>query len=145
MVTALDVLFYAEVGQASGVKALALEAARDGDKALALRLLRSVSRDGVVDSDSLLAWAGELISRKDAECRAWQAEMDAMALMPSLTVSNRPAPNTPEMQMWGFNEEKCQLCGEDPDAEMGEFWDETGGNSVIAHAQCGLDAGLPLA
>lgn len=39
----------------------------------------------------------------------------------------------------------CTLCGEDADAEMGEFWDEAKDTSVYAHAQCGLDAGLPLA
>lgn len=41
--------------------------------------------------------------------------------------------------------ECCSLCGEAPDAEMGEFWNESTGESVVAHAQCGLDAGLRLA
>lgn len=37
----------------------------------------------------------------------------------------------------------CQLCGEPADNEMGEF--SQFGEAVWAHAQCGLDAGLPLA
>lgn len=41
--------------------------------------------------------------------------------------------------------ECCILCGEAPDAEMGEFWDEQNGESVFAHAQCGLDRGFRLA
>jgi hypothetical protein len=41
--------------------------------------------------------------------------------------------------------EPCGLCGEDADAEMGEFWDAAKDESVYAHAQCGVDAGLPLA
>lgn len=58
----------------------------------------------------------------------------------------------------------CQLCGEQAGAEMGEFWlDEEKHevtvhyhrdddpettlveHSVIAHAQCGIDAGLEMA
>jgi hypothetical protein len=39
----------------------------------------------------------------------------------------------------------CKLCGEAPDFEMGEFWDKIKNESVIAHAQCGIDAGLTLA
>jgi hypothetical protein len=58
----------------------------------------------------------------------------------------------------------CGLCGEAADAEMGEFWldtrkhedtahthasgdpeDTRTEHSVIAHAQCGLDAGLEMA
>jgi hypothetical protein len=39
----------------------------------------------------------------------------------------------------------CQLCGEMADAEMGEFWDKSKEESVTAHAQCGIDAGLDLA
>lgn len=47
----------------------------------------------------------------------------------------------------------CDLC-EEPikidkygnfKDEVGEFWDEKRDDSVIAHAQCGLDAKLPLA
>lgn len=45
----------------------------------------------------------------------------------------------------GPSERECELCGEPEDDEMGEFWDETKQTSVIAHAQCGLDAHLPLA
>lgn len=43
---------------------------------------------------------------------------------------------------------ECQLCGEPADGEMGEFGlpegqtDPDGTVSVVAHAQCGLDAGL---
>ena len=29
--------------------------------------------------------------------------------------------------------------------EAGEFWDEDKGENVLAHAQCGIDAELPLA
>lgn len=47
----------------------------------------------------------------------------------------------------------CEICGEpirtdqfgDYAEETGEFWDEERGNSLIAHAQCGLDAGLDIA
>jgi hypothetical protein len=58
----------------------------------------------------------------------------------------------------------CGLCGEPADAEMGEFWLDTDKHaatahthtkndpedtqvehSVIAHAQCGIDAGLEIA
>jgi hypothetical protein len=45
----------------------------------------------------------------------------------------------------------CQICGEDADAEMGEFWipeeiRKPGGEpSIIAHGQCGIDHNLPLA
>jgi hypothetical protein len=38
----------------------------------------------------------------------------------------------------------CGLCGEPAGAEMGEFAKEDGGH-VIAHAQCGIDAGLGMA
>ncbi len=47
----------------------------------------------------------------------------------------------------------CDNWGADSDGDMGTFWDQTlqtdvdgpiGGN-VWAHAQCGIDAGLPLA
>lgn len=41
--------------------------------------------------------------------------------------------------------EECELCGEDADGEMGEFTGGPLGVRVVAHAQCGLDAGLPLA
>lgn len=48
---------------------------------------------------------------------------------------------------------ECGLCGESLEMdrhgmyreEVGEFWDETKNTSVVAHAQCGLDAELPLA
>lgn len=43
------------------------------------------------------------------------------------------------------SERECELCGEPEDDEMGEFWDEKKNTSVIAHAQCGLDAHLHLA
>lgn len=39
----------------------------------------------------------------------------------------------------------CELCGEAPDFEMAEFWDKIKSEGVVAHAQCGLDAGLTLA
>ena len=34
---------------------------------------------------------------------------------------------------------------EDPDFEMGIFWDADNDANIWAHAQCGVDAGLPLA
>lgn len=40
---------------------------------------------------------------------------------------------------------ECQLCGEPIDDEMGEFWDPAKEESVIAHGQCGIDAGLEMA
>lgn len=48
---------------------------------------------------------------------------------------------------------ECGLCGEEFDIdehdmyldEVGEFWDATKNTSVLAHAQCGIDAELPLA
>lgn len=40
---------------------------------------------------------------------------------------------------------ECGLCGEPQDGETGEFWDADRDESVVAHAQCGIDAGLPLA
>lgn len=43
------------------------------------------------------------------------------------------------------NEDECELCGEDADAEMGIFWDPNTNNGVWAHAQCGVDGGLDLA
>lgn len=47
----------------------------------------------------------------------------------------------------------CDLCGEPIKIdqyghfkdEVGEFWDERRDDSVIAHAQCGLDAKLEMA
>lgn len=42
-------------------------------------------------------------------------------------------------------EDRCGICGEGADGEMGEFWDKAKGDSVIAHAQCGLGRGLPMA
>ncbi len=51
----------------------------------------------------------------------------------------------------------CGLCGEsipeEPnmpgmarfDVEMGEFWNPETQDSVVAHASCGLDAGLETA
>lgn len=49
--------------------------------------------------------------------------------------------------------EECEICGEpivvDSHGnfleEVGEFWDEKNDKPVLAHAQCGLDAELPLA
>lgn len=51
--------------------------------------------------------------------------------------------------------DECQLCGEGLEVdqfgmyasheEVGEFWDAEKNTSVVAHAQCGLDAELPLA
>jgi len=48
---------------------------------------------------------------------------------------------------------KCELCGEPIPTdefgfylgEVGEFWDAENHESILAHAQCGLDADLPLA
>lgn len=50
-------------------------------------------------------------------------------------------------------DEECGICGETiprdkfgyPEVEVGEFWDPKANDSVIAHAQCGLDAELELA
>jgi hypothetical protein len=43
----------------------------------------------------------------------------------------------------------CGLCGEQADAEMGEFWQPEANNGqgagVVAHGQCGIDAGLEMA
>ncbi len=39
----------------------------------------------------------------------------------------------------------CELCGEPEDEETGEFWSPDLGRSVVAHSQCGEDAGLQLA
>lgn len=53
----------------------------------------------------------------------------------------------------------CELCGEElrldenglprlpelPGSEIGEFWNPNTESSVIAHAQCGIDARLELA
>lgn len=42
----------------------------------------------------------------------------------------------------------CQICGEDADAEMGEFGlpegktTPDGSVTIVAHGQCGLDHGL---
>ena len=48
---------------------------------------------------------------------------------------------------------ECKICGEEIDRssplpsknEAGEFIDRATGRHVIAHAQCGIDAGLELA
>lgn len=48
---------------------------------------------------------------------------------------------------------RCGICGEvlRQDAnemyidEVGEFWDEAKDDSVVAHAQCGIDRGMELA
>lgn len=39
----------------------------------------------------------------------------------------------------------CELCGEAEDEETGTFWDAVGQRNVMAHAQCGIDAGYTLA
>jgi len=39
----------------------------------------------------------------------------------------------------------CELCGEPVDDETGEFWDGIQERGVVAHAQCGEDAGFRLA
>lgn len=50
-----------------------------------------------------------------------------------------------------YDEEECQICGEPADGEMGEFGTPIGTTtpegsvSLVAHAQCGLDAGLEIA
>lgn len=140
MVTAQDVAFYAEFSHAGDIKALALEAMRDGDKALALRLLRAVSRDGTVDRDSLRTWAvaqeAEERAAFDRLCRETD-ELFAKYVVeekPVMTVSTDP---------WNLAD-TCDLCGEPGDAEMGEFTDGDG-EATLCHAQCGLDAGLTLA
>jgi len=48
---------------------------------------------------------------------------------------------------------ECELCGESLGAdqygmyaeEVGEFWNAETQTSVVAHAQCGIDAELPMA
>jgi hypothetical protein len=48
---------------------------------------------------------------------------------------------------------ECEICEEELEIdehdmyldEVGEFWDTTKNTGVLAHAQCGIDAGLPLA
>lgn len=47
----------------------------------------------------------------------------------------------------------CEICGEPIKTDkhgmyledVGEFWDEDQDTSVIAHAQCGIDADLEMA
>ena len=39
----------------------------------------------------------------------------------------------------------CDLCGESADEEMGEFYGPAVDGVVVAHATCGLDAGLEIA
>lgn len=48
-------------------------------------------------------------------------------------------PETPD------NPLHCELCGEPEDDETGQFWDAVGRRTVVAHAQCGVDAGYNLA
>lgn len=48
-------------------------------------------------------------------------------------------PETPD------NPLHCELCGEPEDDETGTFWDAIGQRNVVAHAQCGTDAGYDLA
>lgn len=45
------------------------------------------------------------------------------------------------------SDEQCMLCdeGNDPGEGLGEFWDAKQSRSIVAHEQCGIDAGLPLA
>lgn len=42
-------------------------------------------------------------------------------------------------------EEDCDLCGFAVDDETGIFKDNLSEKMVVAHAQCGIDAGLELA
>jgi hypothetical protein len=49
----------------------------------------------------------------------------------------------PILLMDGTALTECELCGEPIDDEMGEF--TKGDTSVIAHGQCGIDAGLDMA
>lgn len=44
-----------------------------------------------------------------------------------------------------MDDDSCQLCDEDADAEMGFFIDRENDETVWAHAQCGYDAGMELA
>lgn len=48
-------------------------------------------------------------------------------------------PETPD------NPLHCELCGEPEDEETGQFWDAVGQRTVVAHSQCGTDAGYTLA
>jgi hypothetical protein len=58
-----------------------------------------------------------------------------------------------EPSAWHWDQPDCDICGEalgGPNAEVGEFYDpQATDTSVeghkIAHAQCGLDAGLEIA
>ena len=48
----------------------------------------------------------------------------------------------------GYGEGACEICGEPADNEMGEIYSPEWPDdkpSVIAHAQCGIDAGLEVA
>lgn len=55
----------------------------------------------------------------------------------------------PEPVLWvDPDHPDCGICGEPADNEMGEFFTPDWPDdkpSVIAHAQCGIDAGLELA
>lgn len=66
----------------------------------------------------------------------YPADKASSALILDFRQSNRPNP---------LNENECEICGEPADDEMGEFWDYKKQDSVYAHAQCGLDANLPMA
>jgi hypothetical protein len=48
-------------------------------------------------------------------------------------------PETPD------NPLHCELCGEPEDEETGQFLDAIGQRTVVAHSQCGSDAGYVLA
>lgn len=39
--------------------------------------------------------------------------------------------------------EVCELCGEDADDDTGQFIQD--GKTIVAHGQCGIDAGLEFA
>lgn len=46
---------------------------------------------------------------------------------------------------WDCLEDGCDLCDEMADDNMGEFYDPVKNCTFVAHAQCGLDAGLEIA
>lgn len=95
---------------------------------LAIKIAKALGRP---NDDATIA-AYMVLSKAELEL---QAEMLPGVVAGLKAVGQWTAPDADE----------CSLCGEDADAEMGEFWDEAKDEGVYAHAQCGLDAGLRLA
>jgi hypothetical protein len=70
-------------------------------------------------------------------------------LIPGLTVGMFSG----EVKVDGERYFECHLCGEQIDllspkpslSEAGEFWDEDASKGFLAHAQCGIVSGFPLA